>query len=272
MSTLARPQSIQELESVLADPTLNRLRVRGTGTKQVFIAGTPAPSGVLDMSGIAGIVQHDVDDQIVTVRCGTPVQELQEALAHRNQQLPLPQTGCSLIDGVPGTVGGMIAMLLPHGLDSMYGSPREWLLHAEVGFGGEIAKSGAKVVKSVAGYDVHKLYAGSRGWLGPIVTVTLRTWTRGRLAETGAESRRAWNGQDLWICRTTPSLFAAALEKAQSVLAIDRASCTLWADMEPEKPQEGWVMGPRGQILRDHPTDHAEARLRRAFDPEGRWV
>jgi hypothetical protein len=239
----------------------------------VFLA--TAPTGVQAWSLLqAKTLSVSAADQTVTVDAGFTVAELQVALSKEHQCLPLAavETFGRLLAGVPGSVGGLLAMNLPHGLTSQHGGPREWLLQAEVEFHGEPAKAGAKVVKSVAGYDVHKVFVGSRGLLGPITRVTLRTCPTRAVLSPSATPVRDWNGEDVWILRTLPTEFDLAVEQSQGLFALDRPSCTIWAGVRPEPPLESWMIGPRGEEWRDNVNPDLENRLKDVFDPEGVWV
>lgn len=242
----------------------------GAGTKSHFLPMTGLP---VWESFAAKVIDVQAPDQIVTVSANVSVAELQSALAHHGLCLPLPdpQEYGLLLSGIPGTVGGLIAANLPHGLSAQCGGPRQWVLQLEVLFKGEPAQSGAKVVKSVAGYDVHKAYVGSWGGLGPILSATLRARSQGSLPTVQSRAHGTWDGQDVWIGRTLPSYFDDWRERAQNVLAEDRPSCTLWAGSELEPPTEGWLMGPRGFRWSSHDSGDLPRRMKSVFDPQDDW-
>ncbi len=245
-------------------------RIVGTRTKLGFCA--PFEGGE-QVASLRGVLDVQPADQIVTVGAGTPVEELQERLAETGQCLPLPdrRSWGNLLAALPGTVGGMIAMNLPHALSAQCGGPREWLLQAEVEFHGEPAKSGAKVVKNVAGYDVHKVFVGSRGLLGPILSVTLKTVPIASVPVPVAEQVAADSFGPVWIMRTLRTEFEECLRRAQGLLAFDRASCTLWCRERPEPPRCGWIVGPQGFLWHDVANSKLERRLKAVFDPKDEW-
>ena len=248
-------------------------RIVGNRTKRVF--DRPRPEGAKDyvVTDSVGIEVFPAD-QTVTVGCGVTMTELQRRLAEHNQTLPLPdpQRHGTLVAGVPGTVGGFVAANLPHGLSASYGGPRQWLLHAEVEFLGQRAVSGAKVVKSVAGYDVHKVFVGSRGLLGPISKVTFRTWPVAAVRETTAVTLDEWDGGDVWILRTVRSEYRQCVDRALRLFAMDEESCTLWLGSRPEAPLEGWIIGPGGEMWQDVSNKALQDRLKQVFDSEGKWI
>lgn len=248
-------------------------RIVGTRSKSLFLA--PLPAGAIEWSAPdSAAIEIARDDQIVTVGAGVTIEELQSALGHVGLCLPLPNQGevGSLLAGLPGTVGGLIAANMPHGLSSQFGGAREWLLQIETEFQGRVARSGARVVKSVAGFDVHKTYVGSRGLLGPILGATLRAWPVAAVPKSAGRVVGDWGGEDVWIVRTLPSDFPSALEGAQNLFAYDQASCTLWQGAKPSPLSEGWIVGPRGEMWSDNPDTRFAQRIKDVFDPTGQWI
>ena len=77
--------------------------------------------------------------------------------------------------GQAATVGGVIATADSGPLRHRYGAPRDLVLGMTVALSdGTIARSGSKVIKNVAGYDLAKLFTGSFGTLGIILSVSVR--------------------------------------------------------------------------------------------------
>lgn len=152
-----------------ADADGLRLRLHGGDTKAFF---GEAPRGEpLDLRPYAGIVAYEPTELVVTVRCGTPLAELESVLAERRQCLAFepPHFG-------PGaTVGGMVAAGLSGPRRASAGAVRDYVLGAVLmSASGELLHFGGQVMKNVAGYDASRLLAGSLGVLGPIVQVSLK--------------------------------------------------------------------------------------------------
>ena len=145
------------------------LRLRGGGTKDFW--GAPLQGEVLDTRGYAGIISYEPSELVVTVRCGTPLAELEAALAEKGQCLAFepPHFG-------PGaTVGGMVAAGLSGPARASVGAVRDFVLGARMVNGrGEDLTFGGQVMKNVAGYDVSRLLAGSWGTLGIVTEVSLK--------------------------------------------------------------------------------------------------
>jgi glycolate oxidase FAD binding subunit len=126
----------------------------------------------LDMTDLRQIAHYDPGDLTVSVDAGMRFSELAQALATKNQYLPLavPCSGTS-------TVGGAIASGIDSTLRQQYGAARDFLIGAEFVDGtGKQCKSGGRVVKNVTGYDLHKLLIGSLGTLGVITRLNFRTF------------------------------------------------------------------------------------------------
>ena len=145
------------------------MRLRGGGTKDFW--GAPLQGEVLDTRAYAGIISYEPSELVVTVRGGTPLAELEAALAEKGQCLAFepPHFG-------PGaTVGGMVAAGLSGPARASVGAVRDFVLGARCINGkGEDLTFGGQVMKNVAGYDVSRLLAGSWGTLGIITEVSLK--------------------------------------------------------------------------------------------------
>ena len=185
------------VQDALADKT--PLAVRGGGSKSFY--GRRVEGAPLDVKGHAGIVSYAPTELVVTARCGTPLAELEAALAEQGQMLPFEPphfTGGA-------TVGGMVAAGLSGPHRPWGGAVRDAVLGAKVLTGkGEILSFGGQVMKNVAGYDVSRLMAGSLGSLGVILEVSIKVLPRPAKvttlvqeadAQTALERLTAWQGK-----------------------------------------------------------------------------
>jgi glycolate oxidase FAD binding subunit len=124
----------------------------------------------LDTRGLAGVREHSWHDLTATVGAGTTWAEMQRVLAQHGQQVALDPLWPER-----ATVGGVIATNDSGVLRLKYGSLRDLVIGMTVVLvDGTIAKSGGKVVKNVAGYDLHKLMIGAYGTLAVVMEVTFR--------------------------------------------------------------------------------------------------
>jgi glycolate oxidase FAD binding subunit len=171
-AVVARPAGVEQLSRLLAWANGERLAVlpRGSGTK-MDRGGVPRACDVLlDMGGMAGVVEHAAGDLTVTVRAGTRLADLQAELATAGQWLALDPP-------LAGTIGGLIATADSGPRRLRFGGVRDLILGASfVRADGVQAKGGGKVVKNVAGYDLPKLLTGSLGTLGVVVEATFRLY------------------------------------------------------------------------------------------------
>lgn len=145
------------------------LRVRGGGTKD-YLGDLLPTDAVLDTTAIAGVVAHVPSDLTVTVAAGTRFADLRLALERAGQFLPLDPPHADA-----ATIGGIVAANSTGFWRSRYGGVRDLLIGASTVLGdGTIARSGGRVVKNVAGYDLNKLLVGSFGTLGVVVECTFK--------------------------------------------------------------------------------------------------
>lgn len=145
------------------------VRFRGGGTKAGWPA--PAPEGTLELStgSLDKIVEHNAGDLTAILEAGIPLAEAQAEFAKAGQMLALDPPD----DGA--TIGGVIAANDSGPLRGRYGAARDLVVGMRIVLSdGTVAKSGGKVIKNVAGYDLAKLFTGSFGTLGAIAEVAVR--------------------------------------------------------------------------------------------------
>ena len=221
------------------------LRIRGGGSKDFY--GQRLHGELLDVRPIAGVVDYEPSELVVTVRAGTRLRELQALLAERGQCLPFepPQFG------VGSTIGGAVAAGLSGPARASVGSLRDYVLGVQIVNGkGELLTFGGQVMKNVAGYDVSRLMAGSLGTLGVIVQVSLKVLPVPpaeatllfELSETSARQQlNRWGGQPLPLnasCWADGHL-AVRLRGAQAAVAAAARSMGGQA-LAPERAERQW--------------------------------
>ncbi|RWR12473.1 FAD-binding oxidoreductase [Siminovitchia fortis] len=166
------PQSEQEIANILsyADQSGQTVSIMGAGTKRGCGGLVESTDILLSLKSYSGIVEHVPGDMTVTVKAGTRFGELQEYLSRYNQRVSIdpftPQTS---------TVGGVIAANDSGPKRLGYGSARDSVIGLRVVYpNGTIIRTGGKVVKNVAGYDMNKLFIGSMGTLGVLSEITFK--------------------------------------------------------------------------------------------------
>ena len=167
-----RPGDRDELAGMLRAATAEGrvLDIRGAGLHSE--RGRPfAADDVLHTSGLARVVDYEPEDMTITVEGGVTVGEVLRLAGDRGQGWPQAPA-------LPGaTVGGVLAAAAGGRRRLRFGPVRDSLLEVVVATGdGRIVKGGGRTVKSVTGYDLPRLLAGSLGTLGVIVQATLRLW------------------------------------------------------------------------------------------------
>ena len=161
------------------------LRIRGAGTKD-YLGEVLPTDAVLDTTALAGVVAHVPADLTVTVAAGTRFADLRSALAQAGQFLPLDPPHAAA-----ATIGGIVAANSTGFWRARYGGVRDLLIGTTAVLGdGTVARSGGRVVKNVAGYDLNKLLVGSFGTLGVLVECTFKVLPRPRMSQ-GAHARFA---------------------------------------------------------------------------------
>ncbi len=167
------PRSEAELAEVIA-ATREPLRVIGGGTRSVVPMGN---ASVLTASGLSGITLHEPGSLTLVAQAGTPVEQIEAALAAEGQRLPfepMDHRGLLGTQGTP-TIGGVVAANVSGPRRIQVGAARDFLLGVRfVDGAGRILKNGGRVMKNVTGYDLVKLMAGSRGRLGVLSEVSFK--------------------------------------------------------------------------------------------------
>lgn len=182
------------------------LAIRAGGSKDFY--GNAVTGERFDPREYTGIVDYEPTELVVTVRSGTPLAELEAALAAERQMLPFEPPHF----GVGATVGGAVASGLAGPRRVAAGAVRDFILGASLLDGrAQLLSFGGRVMKNVAGYDAARTLAGSLGTLGVIVDVSLKVLPvpvaeqtlRFDVDETEAiRLTNEWGGQPLPISAT----------------------------------------------------------------------
>jgi glycolate oxidase FAD binding subunit len=255
----------------------------------------PGGDVVLSTARLNRVLEHEPGDLTAIVEAGVRLSVLQERLAPHGQMLAVDPPG-------DPTVGACLAGDLSGPRRHRYGGMRDLVIGVTVVLpDGTVASSGGKVVKNVAGYDLGKLFSGSRGRLGLIARVALRLHTRPAVEATVVaatdDPRGLWG--ELRRTQLTPSavdvlppgrvalLFeggAAAVEAQVAACPGTRAETPIWAESAALQERAGarvpfaWQdcllarPGARLAFVEDaaeRAWSPLAERVRAAFDPEG---
>ncbi|WP_084959503.1 FAD-binding oxidoreductase [Thermoactinospora rubra] len=168
---VALPESVEEIAAVMRACAERDLAVVpvGGGTKLHWGRRPDRCDVLLDLCCLNEVVEHAAGDLVVRVQAGATMEALAATLAAKGQELALDVP----LEGA--TVGGTLATATAGPRSFRYGTPRDLLIGVTVVLAdGTVARSGGKVVKNVAGYDLGKLFTGSYGTLGVIAEATFR--------------------------------------------------------------------------------------------------
>ncbi len=167
-----KPTSLEELKEVVKEEA--RLITRGGGSKSGLSRIVDGLT-ILDLSGLAGIIEYDPSEYTFTALAGTRVDEVETALYEHGQYLPFDPV---LIEQ-GATLGGTVASGLSGPGRYQYGGVRDFLLGVKFVNGeGEMIQGGGKVVKNAAGFDLPKLMVGSLGQFGALVELSFKVFPR----------------------------------------------------------------------------------------------
>jgi glycolate oxidase FAD binding subunit len=182
LSRTLRPESQEELTEALRWAVSEKapLEVIGGGTRRAF--GPPVQAAAtLDASAISGIVSYEPEELVLTLRPGTPMSEVDEALNDAGQMLAFEPPDLSPLLGAEGvpTFGGVYATNLSGPRRLSAGAVRDHILglHAVSGRA-EAFKAGGNVVKNVTGYDLARALTGSWGTLAVATEITVKVLPR----------------------------------------------------------------------------------------------
>ena len=233
------PASTEEMAAVMQVCAEMGLVVspRGGGTKAEW-GNAVAAQVVVETRRLAGVREHSWGDLTATVGAGTPWALMERELAAHGQRVALDPLFAD-----DATVGGVIAVNDSGALRMRYGSLRDLVIGMTIVLAdGTIARSGGRVVKNVAGYDLPKLLTGSFGTLGMIAEVTFRLHPVQANAQT-------------WTVRSGDVRVLASLQQKLSVAAMSIESLQMRGEVE------GFALDVRFASLPEVLIEH-EGRLR----------
>ena len=183
------------------------LIIQGGGSKTFY--GNADEGEVLSTRALAGVVDYQAKELVLTARAGTPLAEIEALLAEQNQMLAFEPPHF----GGPATLGGCIAAGLSGPRRPYAGAARDFVLGVRMIDGtGQPLRFGGQVIKNVAGYDVSRLMVGALGTLGLITEVSLKvlpkpateTTLQFELDEAAAILKmNQWAGQPLPLSATS---------------------------------------------------------------------
>ncbi|MGD8811699.1 MAG: glycolate oxidase subunit GlcE, partial [Thioalkalispiraceae bacterium] len=145
------------------------LRIEGGNSKAFY--GRELTGETLSLAEHSGIIDYEPAELVITARGGTPLAEIEAALAAQNQMLAFEPPAF----GKRATLGGTIACGFSGNRRPYAGAARDYVLGCKLINGhAETLSFGGQVMKNVAGYDVSRLMTGAMGTLGVLLEVSLK--------------------------------------------------------------------------------------------------
>ncbi|MEY4982518.1 MAG: hypothetical protein RIR62_784 [Pseudomonadota bacterium] len=167
-----RPKSEAELADILRGANAP-LAIRGGGTRGIGQVG----GDVLETGGLSGIRLYEPGSLTLVAGAGTPLAEVEAALAAEGQRLPFEPPDLRALLGRTGdsSIGGVVAANASGPRRVQAGACRDSLIGVRFVDGtGMVVKNGGRVMKNVTGIDLVKLMAGSHGTLGVLTEVSFK--------------------------------------------------------------------------------------------------
>ncbi|MBL8525976.1 MAG: glycolate oxidase subunit GlcE [Betaproteobacteria bacterium] len=145
------------------------LAIHGGNSKSFY--GGAIRGDALDLRAYTGIIDYEPKELVLTVRAGTPLQEIETALEAAGQMLPFEPPYYA----DTATIGGTVATGLSGPRRPYTGAVRDFVLGTRIINGkGEDLSFGGRVIKNVAGYDVSRLMTGAMGTLGVLLDISFK--------------------------------------------------------------------------------------------------
>jgi glycolate oxidase FAD binding subunit len=181
-SDVVAPGNAQEAAEALAALAALDSAVAPLGGGTALNMGNPPErvDRILSTEHLAGVIDYEPTDLVLSVGAGARFGDVQAVLAEHGQRLPLDPPG-----GADATIGGLIATGRWGPLRYSAGTLRDLLIGISVAHpSGTVSKAGGMVVKNVSGYDMPRLYLGSLGTLGVMVSANFKVLPRPRAEAT----------------------------------------------------------------------------------------
>ncbi len=208
----ARDEALQEqVRTAAAHGTA--LRIVGSDSKAFYGRATDTSGDTagetLSLADYRGIVHYAPTELVLTAHAGTPLAEIEAALAAEGQMLGFEPPHFA----PTATLGGTVACALSGPRRPYAGAVRDFVLGVRLLTGkGEILHFGGEVMKNVAGYDIARLMAGALGTLGVLLDISLKVLPRPAVELTVVqeqndaarviETMNRWAGQPLPLSAT----------------------------------------------------------------------
>ncbi len=189
MVEIYTPNDETELARLVKDAKAGNypLEVCGFGSKRE--AGRPInPAAVVSTAKLSGITYYEPGELVISAKAGTPLHEIEAALARKGLELPFEPADFSRIYGTEPmavSAGSLAAMNISGPRRILRGAARDYLLGIRAVNGeGEVIKSGGRVMKNVTGVDLVKGLCCSWGTLAVLTELTFKVLPKAQETRT----------------------------------------------------------------------------------------
>lgn len=267
---MTEPKTIEELSEFLKNRNATPLHITGSRHDH-------ASAETLSTSNLDKITLYEPEETIISVGSGITLQQLGETLSSKGQWIPT--LGAN--ENPEYILGAAIARDHYHPRASSLGALRTAILGGTFcTTDGEVFKSGSRVVKSVAGYDIHRAFCGSQGLFGVIVDLTLKVQPMPEMffhfTAPLSERKKISDFHPTIIEESNGELFVELAGYKEDVEAdkteIERrdiASALIDAEQAAARIEEIALHKKRNAVVENSPEHRLLASVRRVFDPKG---
>lgn len=163
------PTSVADLADAVGAASRSGTRILVVGGRQHMDRGNPSETDTeLWTTQLDRVIAYEPAEMLAVVEAGLRCGALAGLLGAHAQEWPVDAP-------TDATVGGVIAAGVSSARRLRVGHIRDTVAEMELVTGdGRLIKSGARTVKNVSGFDVHRLATGSLGTLGVITQVALK--------------------------------------------------------------------------------------------------
>lgn len=210
------PESVDEAAAIVRAANEAGTRLLPAGLRSWLGAGgwTRPADMTVSCARLDAVRHYEPADLTLTADAGLGLAELDDILRPNGQWLPADAPGAGA-----GTLGGLVACGVSGPLQGRYGALRDNVLGLDVVTGsGRVLQIGGRVVKNVAGYDLVRLFTGSRGSLGLITSVSVRLFPRPE-----ADLTLCYAGEVAEIVELARTVCTGPLPVAAVEVAVERA-------------------------------------------------
>ena len=171
-AAVIRPRSTTEVQTVMREAHRRGVAVVPRGAGAGLAGGANAIDGclVLSLEHMRSVLDVDAADRLCVVEPGIMNLALKHHLSDEGLWYPPDPASmafCSIGGNIATNAGGLCCV--------KYGVTRDWVAGLQVVMAdGTVVETGARTIKSVAGYDLTSLLVGSEGTLGVVTQATLR--------------------------------------------------------------------------------------------------